>query len=79
MKLVRDLIKQNAMQALLEYKNTSALKQKTNPKYHHFFNELKSLIRLRNIIQANINKFITIKPDLTLPKLKLNFQLTFTI
>jgi hypothetical protein len=58
------------MQALLGHTNTSALKQKINPKYYNFFDELNSLIRLRKIIQANANKFITVKPDLILAEIK---------
>jgi hypothetical protein len=69
-KPARNLTKQDAMQAFLEYTNTSTLKQKINPKYHNFFNELNSLTRLRKIIQANVNKFITIKPDLISAEIK---------
>jgi hypothetical protein len=70
MKLARDLTEQDAMQALLGHTDTSTLKQRINPKYHDFFDELNSPIRLRKIIQANINKFITIKPDLTSAEIK---------
>jgi hypothetical protein len=35
-----------------------------------FFDELNSLIRLRKITQANVNKFIIIKPDLTSAEIK---------
>jgi hypothetical protein len=69
-KPARDLIKQNAMQALLEHTNTSTLKQKINPKYYNFFDELNFPIRLRKIIQANVDKFMTIKPDLTSAEIK---------
>jgi hypothetical protein len=58
------------MQAFLGHINTSTLKQKMNPKYHDFFNELNSLTRLRKIIQANVNKFMIIKPDLILDEIK---------
>jgi hypothetical protein len=58
------------MQAFLGHTNTSTLKQKINPKYHDFLDELNSLIRLRKITQANVNKFITIKPDLTSAEIK---------
>jgi hypothetical protein len=58
------------MQAFLEHTNTSTLKQKMNPKYHNSFDELNSLIRLRKIIQANINKFVTVKPDRILAEIK---------
>jgi hypothetical protein len=49
-KPARDLIEQNTMQAFLGYTNTLTLKQKINPKYHNFFDELNSSIRLRKII-----------------------------
>jgi hypothetical protein len=49
MKPARNLTKQDAMQALLGYINTSTLKQKINPRYHDFFDELNSPIRLRKI------------------------------
>jgi hypothetical protein len=58
------------MQAFFEYTNTTILKQKMNLKYYNFFDELNSLIRLRKIIQANVNKFIIIKPDLILAEIK---------
>jgi hypothetical protein len=70
MKPARNLTEQDAMQAFLGYTNTSTLKQRINPKYDNFFNELNSLIRLRKIIQAYIDKFITIKPDLILAEIK---------
>jgi hypothetical protein len=58
------------MQALLEYTDTSILKQRINPKYYNFFDELNSPTRLRKIIQANVDKFMTIKPDLTSAEIK---------
>jgi hypothetical protein len=58
------------MQAFLEHTDTSTLKQKINPKYHNFFDKLNSLIRLRKIIQADVNKFITVKPDLISAEIK---------
>jgi hypothetical protein len=58
------------MQAFLGYINTSTLKQKINRKYHNFLDELNSLIRLRKIIQTDVNKFIIIKPDLTSAEIK---------
>jgi hypothetical protein len=58
------------MQAFFGYTNTSILKQKINPKYYNFFDELNFPIRLRKIIQANINKFMTIKPDLISAEIK---------
>jgi hypothetical protein len=69
-KSARDLTKQNAMQALFGHTNTSILKQRINLKYHDFLDELNSLTRLRKIIQANINKFIIVKPDLILTEIK---------
>jgi hypothetical protein len=69
-KPARNLTEQNAMQAFLGHTNTSTLKQKINPKYHDFLDELNSPTRLRKIIQANVNKFITIKPDLTSAEIK---------
>jgi hypothetical protein len=69
-KPARDLIKQNAMQAFFGHTNTSTLKQKINPKYHNFLDELNSPIRLRKITQVNVDKFITIKPNLTLAEIK---------
>jgi hypothetical protein len=77
MKPARNLTEQNAMQAFLEYTNTLTLKQRINPKYYNFFNELNSLIRLRKIIQANVNKFITIKPDLILAEIKAKLSAYF--
>jgi hypothetical protein len=41
-----------------------------NPRYHDFFGELNSLIRLRKITQADVDKFITVKPDLTSAEIK---------
>jgi hypothetical protein len=65
------------MQALLGHTDTSTLKQKINPKYYNFFDELNSPIRLRKIIQANVNKFITVKPDLTLAEIKAKLPVYF--
>jgi hypothetical protein len=70
MKSARDLTEQNVMQAFLGYINITTLKQKINPKYHNFFNKLNCPIHLRKITQANVNKFITIKPDLTPAEIK---------
>jgi hypothetical protein len=70
MKPARDLIEQDVMQAFLGYTDTSTLKQRINPRYYDFFDELNSLIRLRKITQANVDKFITIKPDLILAEIK---------
>jgi hypothetical protein len=58
------------MQAFFGHINTSTLKQKINRKYYNFFDELNSLIRLRKIIQANVDKFIIVKTDLTLAEIK---------
>jgi hypothetical protein len=69
-KTARDLTEQNAMPAFFRHTNTSTLKQKMNPKYHDFFDKLNSLTRLRKIIQANVNKFIIVKPDLTLAEIE---------
>jgi hypothetical protein len=69
-KPARDLIEQDVMQAFLGHTNTSILKQRMNPKYYDFFDELNFLTRLRKIIQANVDKFMTIKPDLTLAEIK---------
>jgi hypothetical protein len=69
-KPARNLIEQDAMQAFLEHTDISTLKQKINPRYYDFFDELNSLIRLRKITQANVDKFITVKPDLTLAEIK---------
>jgi hypothetical protein len=49
-KLARDLIKQDVMQALLEHTDTLTLKQKMNSKYYNFFDKLNYAIRLRKII-----------------------------
>jgi hypothetical protein len=46
----RDLIKQDVMQALLGHTNTLILKQKMDPKYHNFFDELNCPTHLRKII-----------------------------
>jgi hypothetical protein len=70
MKSARDLTEQDAMQALLGHTNTTTLKQKINPKYHNFLDELNCPTHLRKITQANVNKFITIKPNLTLAEIK---------
>jgi hypothetical protein len=70
MKSARDLTEQDAMQAFFGHTDTSTLKQKMNPKYHDFIDELNSLTRLRKIIQADVNKFITVKPDLTSAEIK---------
>jgi hypothetical protein len=70
MKSARDLIEQDAIQALLGHTDTSTLKQKMNPRYHDFINELNSPIRLRKIIQTDVNKFITVKSDLILAEIK---------
>jgi hypothetical protein len=40
------------------------------PKYYDFFDELNSLTRLQKITQTNVNKFITIKPNLTSAEIK---------
>jgi hypothetical protein len=69
-KPARNLTEQDAMQAFLGHTNTLILKQRMNPKYYDFFDELNSLIRLRKIIQANVDKFITVKPDLILAEIK---------
>jgi hypothetical protein len=69
-KPARDLTKQDVMQALLGHTDTSTLKQKINPKYYNFFDELNFLTRLRKITQADVNKFIIIKPDLILAEIK---------
>jgi hypothetical protein len=58
------------MQAFFGHINTSTLKQKINPRYHDFLDELNSLIRLRKITQANVDKFMIIKPDLTSAEIK---------
>jgi hypothetical protein len=70
MKSARDLTEQDAMQALLGHTNTTTLKQKMDPKYHDFFNELNCPTHLRKITQTNVNKFIIIKPDLTPAEIK---------
>jgi hypothetical protein len=70
MKSVRDLIKQDAIQAFLGHTDTTTLKQRMDPKYHDFFDELNCLIHLRKIIQADVDKFITVKPDLTPAEIK---------
>jgi hypothetical protein len=70
MKPARDLTEQDAMQAFLGHTNTSTLKQKINPKYHDFFDELNFLTRLRKITQANVDKSITVKPDLISAEIK---------
>jgi hypothetical protein len=70
MKSARDLIEQDAMQAFLGHTDTSTLKQKMNPRYHDFIDELNSSTRLRKITQADVNKFITVKPDLTSAEIK---------
>jgi hypothetical protein len=70
MKSARDLTEQDAMQAFLGHTNTTILKQKMNPKYYDFLDELNCPTHLRKIIQANINKFITIKPDLISAEIK---------
>jgi hypothetical protein len=70
MKSARDLTEQDAMQAFLKYTNTTTLKQKMNPKYHDFLNELNCPTHLRKITQVNVNKFITVKPDLTPAEIK---------
>jgi hypothetical protein len=77
MKPAQNLTKQDAMQALLGHTNTSTLKQKINPKYYDFFDELNSLTRLRKIIQADVDKFITIKPDLTSAEIKAKLSAYF--
>jgi hypothetical protein len=58
------------MQAFLGYINTLILKQKINLKYYDFFDELNFLIRLRKIIQANVDKFMTVKSDLISAEIK---------
>jgi hypothetical protein len=58
------------MQAFFGYIDTSTLKQRINPRYYDFFDELNFLIRLRKIIQANVDKFIIIKPDLISAEIK---------
>jgi hypothetical protein len=58
------------MQALLGHTNTTTLKQRMDPKYYDFFNELNCPTHLRKIIQANADKFIIVKPDLTLAEIK---------
>jgi hypothetical protein len=50
MKSARDLTEQDAIQALFGHTDTSILKQRMNPRYHDFFNELNSSTRLRKII-----------------------------
>jgi hypothetical protein len=70
MKSARDLTEQDAMQALLGHTDTSTLKQRMNPKYHDFLDELNCPTRLRKITQADVNKFITIKPDIISAEIK---------
>jgi hypothetical protein len=70
MKLARNLTEQNVMQAFLGHINTTTLKQRMNPKYYDFFDELNCPTHLRKIIQADVNKFMTIKPDLTSAEIK---------
>jgi hypothetical protein len=41
-----------------------------NPKYYNFLDELNFPTRLRKIIQANVNKFITVKSDVILVEIK---------
>jgi hypothetical protein len=65
------------MQAFFEYTNTSILKQKINPKYYNFLDELNFPIRLRKIIQANVNKFIIVKFDLILAEIKVKLPAYF--
>jgi hypothetical protein len=65
------------MQAFFGHINTLILKQKMNPRYYNFFDELNFLIRLRKIIQANVDKFIIIKPDLILAEIKAQFPAYF--
>jgi hypothetical protein len=79
MKLARDLTEQNAMQAFLRHTNTMTLKQKMDLKYYNFLNKLNCLTHLRKIIQANVNKFMTVKLDLILAEIKPSFQPIFTI
>jgi hypothetical protein len=50
--------------------NTTTLKQRINPKYHDFHDELNCPIHLRKITQADVSKFITVKPDLTPAEIK---------
>jgi hypothetical protein len=77
MKLARDLTDQDVMQAFLGYINTTTLKQRMDPKYHDFFDELNCLIHLRKIIQADVDKFIIIKPDLILAEIKTKLSAYF--
>jgi hypothetical protein len=42
-----------------------------------FFDESNFLTRLRKIIQANVNKFIIIKPDLILAEIEANLPAYF--
>jgi hypothetical protein len=70
MKSARNLTKQDAMQAFLRHTDTTTLKQKMDPKYYDFFDELNCLTHLRKITQANVDKFITIKPNLTPAEIK---------
>jgi hypothetical protein len=63
-KSAQNLTEQDTIQALLGYINTSTLKQKMDPKYHDFLDELNCPTYLRKITQANVDKFMIIKPNL---------------
>jgi hypothetical protein len=58
------------MQALLGHTDTLTLKQRMNPKYYDFFDELNCPTHLRKITQADVDKFMTIKLDFTPTEIK---------
>jgi hypothetical protein len=65
-----ELIKQMARDVLLGQINIPKLKQQINPRYHDFLDECRRPMLLKKITEADIEKFLTVKPDPSIPELK---------
>jgi hypothetical protein len=59
-----------ARDVLLGQMNISKLKQQINLRYHDFLDECRRPILLKKITEADIEKFLTVKPDPSIPEIK---------
>jgi hypothetical protein len=59
-----------ARDVLLGQMDIPKLKQQINPRYHDFLDECRRPMFLKQINKADIEKFLTVKPNLSIPELK---------
>jgi hypothetical protein len=58
-----------ARDVLLGQMDIPKLKQQINPRYHDFLDECRRPMLLKKITEADIEKFLTVKPDPSIPEL----------